>query len=112
MKGYGERMKKLRNEAGYNQKDIAKELGITQAAMSDLEGSIYPPLNRIVQICEFLKKPVWTFFLEESEQNSFLPPDVYQEDVEYIQMVNRLPETKRHKIKKMLNDFLAILFEK
>lgn len=62
MKGYGQRIKELRIIYDMNQNELAKKLGISQPALSDLENSIYPPLNRIEQICQVLGITLNTFF--------------------------------------------------
>lgn len=58
-KAVGIRIKDIRKEKGYTQKDLSKTLGVTTAFISRIEtGTCKISIKRLVQICEYLKIPL------------------------------------------------------
>jgi len=53
---FGERLKKVRIERGLNAIEIAKEIGLSKSAISQIEnGLIYPSATNIIKICQLLE---------------------------------------------------------
>lgn len=62
-KQIGKNIKKLRLERNYTQLDLAKKLGITDVAISQLErGKSSFNLNRIIQLCKVFEITVYHIF--------------------------------------------------
>ncbi len=66
----GQKLQKAREEAGLSQEELAKELGCTQASLSNYElGKRRLYLADLQHISQLLSKPI-TYFLEESQNDN------------------------------------------
>jgi len=79
MKAYeeiGRKLQKAREEAGLSQEELAKQIGCTQASLSNYElGKRRLYLADLQRIGQLLGKPV-TYFLEETEEEQPLRFDL------------------------------------
>jgi len=58
-----EKLKEIRKEKGYSHENMANELGISQAAYTNIERNDSKlTVERLIRISEILEKPVFTFF--------------------------------------------------
>ncbi len=108
MRGYGQRIKELRIFHKISQKVMAEKMEIAQSSLSDMENSIWPPLNRINQFCEIIKIPLYEFFIEEeSKLESWLPSYIKPEDAQLLKILNtQISQERRIEIKKIYLDIL------
>jgi len=101
----GERLKKRRFESGLNQEEVAKEIGLGRASISNIEvGRHQPPLSVIYDLSKLFKTDI----------QSLLP--TYQEVVERINDDNKkvndmlrdmtIPEETRASIQKIIDELL------
>lgn len=105
-KEIGKKIQLAREEKGITQLELAKMLGITQAALSNYElGKRRVYLHQIEEIANYLEKPV-SYFLDE---DSFLDNDQDEITDEMIDILN-------YKIKRLnteefseLNQFIDFL---
>ncbi len=69
----GERIKKLREEAGYTVNKLANMAGISQSFLRDIElGNKNPTVETLSYFCDALKISLSDFFNEE--ENEIYPP--------------------------------------
>lgn len=55
MKGFGERLKEIRQDLAMSQKDVAEEIGVTPSAYANYEqGTREPNLETLIRLCEAL----------------------------------------------------------
>ena len=56
MNKFSERLKLLRNEQGYTQKELAKELNVCQSAISSWENGLHEPsIIKFVEIADYFQ---------------------------------------------------------
>lgn len=78
----GGRLKGLRSGRGMNQKQLARQVGVTPSTISQIEGNlIYPSLPALVKMAETLSVEVSTFFGEAERPT---PPVVRTGDGEKV----------------------------
>lgn len=63
---YGKKIKQLRKNAGLNQADLARMVGVSRPNISFWENAEYPPLEAIDKICKVFRIELWKFFAEDS----------------------------------------------
>jgi transcriptional regulator with XRE-family HTH domain len=82
---YGNKIRHLRKNAGLNQADLARLVGVSRPNISFWENADYPPLEAIVKICNVLGLEIWKFFTDDSfeAQVHNLPPQ-YQKLFEAV----------------------------
>jgi transcriptional regulator with XRE-family HTH domain len=82
---YGNKIRQLRKNAGLNQADLARLVGVSRPNISFWENADYPPLEAIVKICNVLGLEIWKFFTDDSfgAQVHSLPPQ-YQKLFETV----------------------------
>lgn len=69
MKEIGKKIKKLRNDAGYTQDELGKELIVTRQAVSSWERNrTEPDLDAITKICEIFSVPL-SYFSDENNES-------------------------------------------
>jgi len=81
----GSKIRALREELGMSSSQLAKETGLSQSAISQIErGVVDPSLRSLRAIAETLNTPIFTFFLDapskdivvrKERRRSFSPPD-------------------------------------
>jgi transcriptional regulator with XRE-family HTH domain len=65
----GDKIKQIRENLDYSQKELAKLIGVTQMALSKWErGERNPSRNNIKKLCEITNKP-FKYFIEESDKD-------------------------------------------
>lgn len=67
------RLRKLREDNGWSQKDIAQLLGISDGQMGNIESTKYPnkyTLSHIYKICKNFKIPIDQIFIEDEDYSS------------------------------------------
>ena len=80
---YGNKIRHLRKNAGLNQADLARLVGVSRPNISFWENADYPPLEAIVKICNVLGLEIWKFFVDDSlEAQVYNPPPHYQRLIE------------------------------
>lgn len=104
---YGEKIKELRGKAGMDQKSLAEKLGISAPALSDIEGSAYPPLKRIEQICDIFKIEMAEFFMTESYKKNLF--GISPLCLELAVQVDKLPDNIKNKFLKHIESGLDLL---
>lgn len=73
-KDIGYRIQIAREEAGLNQKELSKKLGISQSTLSNYEkGKRRLYLAQLQQIADILGRPI-EYFLQPIENHSLIPP--------------------------------------
>jgi transcriptional regulator with XRE-family HTH domain len=110
----GERIKRLRGWKGWSQKKLADAMGITQSSLSTIESSIFPPLERIYQICSILDYQPWKLFIEEPDAlKEYMPEWMTKQDIEMLYIINTMldPETRElyYRLQKEQVDYLIKL---
>jgi transcriptional regulator with XRE-family HTH domain len=100
---YGEKLKNLREHYGYSQRELALKIGINQANISFWEKADYPSLDGITKVCEFLKIPIYEFFIEnENQLKNTLPDYITPSDAAVLKILNTAIDIKtRVEIKKV-----------
>ena len=63
---YGKKIKQLRKNAGLNQADLARMVGVSRPNISFWENAEYPPLEAVDKICKVFGIEVWQFFADDS----------------------------------------------
>lgn len=72
----GERLKNARTYLGFTQDEVAKFLSIPRSALSELEsGRRRVDIHELTKLAKLYRQPL-SYFSEESEEASALPPDV------------------------------------
>lgn len=114
----GQRIKKLRQDAGMTQEELAKMLGVTKAAVQKYEnGSIDNPRREIIQkLCVIFNMPSYVFIYDEfpdvKEYNEVLLMRAYEVyGHATFQISNRfaqLNETGKQKVIEYAEDILKI----
>lgn len=59
---YGERLKRVIKESGYDRLDIANKVGISSQGLHKLLNSPYPNLKRLEDICNYIGISLSEFF--------------------------------------------------
>ncbi len=85
MTDFGEKLKKLRHEAGLTQKQLADRLRISKSTVSFYEQSIrYPSLDVLIDIARVFHISL-EYLLGETDKSRFLDiSDLPAEDVRYL----------------------------
>jgi len=113
----GKKLKILRKQAGYNQKELAGILGISQRNISYYEATeeLTGLIDYIFKICTLFNITVSEFFIENiHELNKKLPDYIKPEDAALIKIINTSIDIKTQiEIKKaFLHITRAILQDK
>ncbi len=115
-----EKLKEARKNKGYSHENMAAELGISQAAYTNLEKNHSSlTVERLIKISEILEKPTYYFFEASpnniyNQQNSDKPighiENLYQENKE---VYNKLSESYEATIKSLKEEvaFLRKMIE-
>ncbi len=95
---YGKKLKQLRKNAGLNQADLARMVGVSRPNISFWENADYPPLEAIDKVCKVFGIELWRFFADDSfiSQEKNLPErfsDIHKEisqlnDEEFDDLMN------------------------
>lgn len=68
MYNLGKNIKAAREDARMSQLQVGVALGVSDKTISGYESNrIIPPIDKLLQLCDFLKKPL-SFFIEEDER--------------------------------------------
>lgn len=106
-KEIGRKILAAREDRGMTQVDLAQELGITQAALSNYElGKRRLYLNQIEKIALVLGRKLDFFIAEETGNSLASPPD--QEDDSHEKITHRIARLDSHELRS-LNEFLDYL---
>jgi transcriptional regulator with XRE-family HTH domain len=75
---YGKKIKQLRKNAGLNQADLARMVGVSRPNISFWENAEFPPLEAINKICKVFKIELWQFFTDDgSDPQAGILPERY-----------------------------------
>ncbi len=103
MRSYGERIKDLRKNGGYTQKEFAALLSIAPSNLSVVEKSTHPSLAIIEKVCQLLDIPIYQFFLDdEIKFKETLPSYIEPNDAHFLKILNtQISQERRIEIKKI-----------
>lgn len=94
----GERLKRLRASKGWNQKDLAAAMGITQSALSSIESpdpKQFPTMERLFQICNILDYEPWKILIDDPGLvKGFMPDWITQRDLDMLYIINTQLDTE------------------
>lgn len=102
----GKRLQRAREEAQMSQEEMARRLGITQAALSNYElGKRRLYLQNLEQIASILNKPIAYFLEEEPEVGAAAQPpgeDASEITKEILSLISELPDEELENIREFI----------
>ena len=116
MKPIGNLIRTLRKEAGYNQTEFGKLIGVSKQAVCNYESDYrVPDYITLEAIADVLNKPIG-FFISDSERRAELlringAVSDHTPDEEIAQII-RLSEKLNPENRKLASDFLSMLLSK
>lgn len=103
-----EKIKKLRNDRGLTQDELAERLGFTRSTIATWEGNIIPPYQKLVKLAEFFGVSV-DYFNErannESSVNNFLVAT--EKHISLYRDIAKLNDGNFETVKKIVSSLLA-----
>jgi transcriptional regulator with XRE-family HTH domain len=101
---FGRRLAQLRKAAGYTQRDLAAELGISQRMVAYYEGQTeHPPAALLPELCRVLKLSADELLGLQSSTKDKLPSGrLWQR----FKQVEQLPSKERRELVKLIDLFL------
>jgi transcriptional regulator with XRE-family HTH domain len=107
----GERIQWLRKRKGFTQVELAKQLGISNVFLSDMEKGIKPPIERVVQLAQLLGTTSDFLLLltdDPMPRNDEDEPVYFSAEADEIaRMIDSLPTWKRVETLYMLRAAVA-----
>lgn len=103
-----EKLKKLRNDKGLTQDELADLLGFTRSTIATWESNIIPPYQKLVKLAEFFGVSVDHFNdhpKNESGINNFLVAT--EKHIEVYRDIAKLNDGNFETIKKIVSSLLA-----
>jgi transcriptional regulator with XRE-family HTH domain len=101
---FGDRMARLRKDAGFSQRDLAKELGVTQRMVAYYEAqSEHPPAHLLPQLVEL-------FGVSTDELLGLRPPKAVrpanQRLLQRLKRIEKLPPKEKKQLLALIDAFL------
>lgn len=107
---YGGRLKQLREEKNLTQKAIESDLGLSDSQITKWERAAYPPLHAIEKVCNYLKVPLWRFFMIEGDQDDPISK-LHPQDIQNLMVLYSLPIKMQNVVIKSFVDLLKGMHE-
>ena len=103
---YGKKIKQLRKNAGLNQADLARMVGVSRPNISFWENAEFPPLEAIDKICKVFGIELWRFFADDgSDPQAGILPE------RYASLQNEILQLSNEEYEDLLN-IIAIYIKK
>lgn len=103
-----EKLKKLRNDKGLTQDELADFLGFTRSTIATWESNVIPPYQKLTKLADFFGVSV-DYFNEnsktESSMNNFLVAT--EKHIELYRDIAKLNDTNFEMVKKIVSSLLA-----
>jgi transcriptional regulator with XRE-family HTH domain len=104
---FGDRLAKFRKDAGYSQRALAQEIGISQRMLAYYETRAHkPPSHVLPDIAEALGVSV-DVLLGIEKPNKKKPPPVNRKMLAKIRKIEQLPKRDQQAIMRTIDAFLA-----
>ena len=103
----GERIKRLRQERGWSQAQLAQQLGVHQKQVSGYERSVHlPSVEVLARLAELLNVSMDYLAIENRSDNPNVAQIADRDLLNKMREVDRLPEADKEAIKAVLDSFI------
>lgn len=112
MNHYGNKIRDMCKYSSIEQYAVAEAIGLSAQNFGQHLQKQYPPLELIIKVCKYFRKPLFEFFLEDDEAlKEYIPSYLDEEDLEIAKILKTIPQEKRMEILRIYNEILQLVLK-